>query len=78
MVTFLLQKVCVGVRCEKQNVEGALHTENVREVFGGVRGARLYNKNNARGCGCLAVCLGTNPTFSSFTSHFWTGGTFQR
>ena len=68
MVTFFLQKLCVGVRCGKKSVDSVgvpVCTENVREVLGGVRGARLHNKNRARVCGCLAVCIGTNPTFSS-------------
>ena len=65
MVTFCLQKLCVGVDVEKKIVGVPVCTENVREVLGGVRGARLYNKNRARVCGCLAVCIGTNPTFSS-------------
>ena len=65
LVTFCLQKLCVGGRCEKKSVGVPVCTENVREVLGGVRGARLYNKNRARVCGCLAVCIGTNPTFYS-------------
>ena len=72
-VTFLLQKVCLGVICENKKVEGTLLTEKVREVFGGVRGARIHNHNKVRGCGCLAECYGTNPIFSSFSWHFWTG-----
>jgi hypothetical protein len=36
MVTFLLQKVCLGVICENKKFEGTLRTEKVREVFGGV------------------------------------------
>jgi hypothetical protein len=47
--------------------------ENVREVLGGVRGARFNKRNNARVCDSEAVCLGTNPTFSSFLSQFWLG-----
>ena len=35
-VTFLLQKVCLGVICENKKVEGTLLTEKVREVFGGL------------------------------------------
>ena len=70
MFTFWLQIVCVVVRCEIIFFEGSVRPENEREVFGVVRGARLYNKNNARVCDCLAVRLGTNPTFSSFISIF--------
>ena len=69
----LLQKVCLGVICENKKVEGTLLTEKVREVFGGVRGARIHNHNKVRGCGCLTECYGTNPIFSSFSWHFWTG-----
>ncbi len=65
MVTFCLQKLFVGVRCGKQSVGVPVCTENVGKVLGGVREARLHNKTRARVCGCLAVCIETNPTFSS-------------
>ena len=73
IVTFLLQKVCLGVICEKKKVEGTLFTEKVRDVFVGVRDARFHNKNKGRRSGCLAKCFGTNPTFSSFSWHFGPG-----
>ncbi len=47
--------------------------ENGREVLGGVRGGRFNKENNPRVCGSEAVCLGTNPTLSSFFSQFRPG-----
>lgn len=47
--------------------------ENVREVLGGVRGARFNKQNSARVSDSEAVCLGTNPTFYSFLSQFLLG-----
>jgi hypothetical protein len=57
MFTFWLQIVCVVVRCENNFFEGSVREKNVRELFGGVRGARLYNKNNARVWLWLSRCV---------------------